>query len=296
MRLRILGVLLAASALVFAVAGVSGQVACASSATRGRIDVLHVASEDADVPVRNVWVYRPSVPDSASLPVVYFLHGLPGSAADLFKAGGTATLDRMIADGLPPFVVAAPTGSGHARYDTEWADAVDGTDRIESYVVDRVIPAVEGVHPRDRAHRFIAGFSMGGYGAANIALRHPDLFAGAASFAGYFKIDDPDAVFGSDRDVEAANDPGRLVRSEHAVQFWVGDGTSDTERVVQGEAVRFAKAAGSLVAPQDLVLAPGGHSYQFVLSQFPALARFVARIAPPAPRTRIARTGICRVG
>ena len=38
----------------------------------GRVSVLHVASADKDLPVRDVWVYRPAVPDSRSLPVVDF--------------------------------------------------------------------------------------------------------------------------------------------------------------------------------------------------------------------------------
>jgi len=33
-------------------------------------------------------------------------------------------------------------------------------------------PAVEGAHRRDACHRAIFGFSMGGYGAMNLAQRH----------------------------------------------------------------------------------------------------------------------------
>ena len=82
-------------------------------------------------------------PDSDAFLVVYFLHGVPGSGSDVFAQGGAAVLDRMFATGTPPFVVAAPTGTGHAHVDTEWADSVDGRDRVETYLIDRVIPAVE---------------------------------------------------------------------------------------------------------------------------------------------------------
>lgn len=246
---------------------------------KGHVSELAVASADHDVPVRTVWVYRPDVPDSPSLPVVYFLHGIPGDSLDLFGAGAAVVLDKMFAAGMPPFVVAAPTGWGYAHADTEWANSVDGLDRVETYVVDNVIPAVEGRHRRDRNHRVIAGFSMGGYGAANLALRHANLFASAAVFAGYFHIDDPDEVFGRDPGVEAANDPEELITRVHDVQFWLADGTNDTEPVVQGEAVRFAKLAGPDVAPGDLVLAPGSHDFTFVLTHFPELGNFVARVS-----------------
>jgi S-formylglutathione hydrolase FrmB len=243
----------------------------------GNVSVLPVASDD-DVPIRNVWVYRPAVPDSRKLPVVYFLHGVPGSPHELFGSGAAAVLDRMFATGTPPFVVAAPTGTGKAHPDTEWADSTDGQDRVETYLINRVIPAVEGANRRTASHRIISGFSMGGYGAANIALRNPGLFSAAASFAGYFHIDDPDEMFGKVPDVEHANDPGVLIRSVHSVRFWLADGTSDHEPVVQGEARRFAKLAGPLVAPGDLVLGAGGHNYTFVLAHLPDLGAFVARI------------------
>jgi S-formylglutathione hydrolase FrmB len=77
-----------------------------------------------------------------------------------------------------------------------------GATAIETYLIDRVIPAVEGRNRRDAAHRVIAGFSMGGFGAANIALRHSDLFSAVASIAGYFHIDDPDGVFAKNPKVE----------------------------------------------------------------------------------------------
>lgn len=42
-----------------------------------------------------------------------------------------------------------------------------------------------------REDNFVAGFSMGGYGAFKWALRHPDHFAAAASIAGVLDIADP---------------------------------------------------------------------------------------------------------
>ena len=88
-----------------------------------------------------------------------------------------------------------------------------------------VISAVEGAHRRDRRNRIIAGFSMGGYGAANLALRHPTVFGAVASFAGYFHIDDPDSVFGGDPRVESANDPAVLVKTVGHM-FGLAEGTS----------------------------------------------------------------------
>jgi S-formylglutathione hydrolase FrmB len=247
----------------------------APSPLHSTVTVLHVASADYDMPLRDVYVYRPAVADSSQLPIVYFLHGLPGTAADFFNEGGAQKLNRLFASGVAPFVLASPTGTGSGGSDTEWADATDGRDRVETYVIDRVIPAVEGSHPRDAAHRVIAGFSMGGYGAANLALRHDDVFAGAASFEGYFHIDDPDDVFGHDPAVEDANDPGLLVQRAHDVRFLLADGTSDTEPVTRGEVPRFARLVAQNNGVSRVLLAPGTHSWSFVMNHLDALATFV---------------------
>src|SRR6266403_2167464 len=45
----------------------------------GTVQLLELPSGDADAKTREVWVYRPAVPDSADLPVVYLLHGYPGT-------------------------------------------------------------------------------------------------------------------------------------------------------------------------------------------------------------------------
>ena len=251
----------------------------ADSLGHGTVSVLHVKSADHDVAIRDVWVYRPAVPDSKNLPVVYFLHGLPGKASDFFTAGGAHVLDALFAAGTPPFVLAAPTGIGYAHYDTEWADSHDRRDLLETYILKNVIPAVEGANRRDAKHRIIAGFSMGGYGAANLAIRNPTVFSAAACFAGYFKIDDPSNVFANIPLLRIANDPELLVPYSHGVRFWLGVGASDLEPVVQGQAQHFAKLAGTRVPPHDLVIAPGTHSWSFVMAHVKDMANFVAYVA-----------------
>ena len=52
------------------------------------VEVLDVASPEPGTPPRQVWVWRPRVPERRSLPVLYFLHGVPGTAAAPFRDGG----------------------------------------------------------------------------------------------------------------------------------------------------------------------------------------------------------------
>jgi S-formylglutathione hydrolase FrmB len=241
----------------------------------GHVELISVPSPEQDRPVRQVWVYRPAVPDSAQLPVLYFLHGFPGTAGDVFAAGFAQFLDNAFAGGADPFVVASPDGSGDAHPDTEWADSSDGTDMLESFVAGNLINAVEGPYRRGPAKRAIAGFSMGGYGSMNIALRHRDLYGQVASLAGYFGVDDPDAVFGGDPGIEAANRPDEHISDAANLSILLIDGSEDNEPVVKGESQRFKALLDQAGLPATLIVDPGTHSWSLVSSEFGHLVAFL---------------------
>jgi len=143
--------------------------------------------------------------------VVYLLHGEPGGASDLCNPSAGDSLAAAFSSGVQPFVVACPDGNDDDFDDTEWADSVDGRSQVETFVTGPLIAAVEGAHPRPRGLRAIGGFSMGGFGAAMLALRHPNLYGQVVTLAGYFTIDDPDGIFGDDPAVESAYNPTDLV-------------------------------------------------------------------------------------
>lgn len=241
----------------------------------GRVQVLSVQAADAPSGRRKVWVYRPGVPDAATVPVVYFLHGLPGSYRDVQSIGGKALLDRLVLSGsVRPFVLAVPDGNSTKASDPEWADSADGAQRLESFVTGPLRTAVEGAHPRDRAHRSIVGFSMGGYGAMNIGLRHPGLYGAIASIAGYFHTDDESGVYAGNPAVIASNRPDRHVGDARHVRLLLAQGKGDSTPVVQGEIERFVtllRAAG--VAPV-VDIRPGVHDLHYLAYELPRAIAF----------------------
>ncbi len=249
---------------------------------RGRVQTLQVPDRTAPGGYRSVVVYRPAVPDTADVPVVYFLHGLPGSATDLLSQGAARVLDETFASGtVRPFVLAFPDGNLRDGADSEWTDSADGSVKLESFVTGALISAVEGAHRRDRAHRALAGFSMGGYGATEIALRHSDIYSQVASLAGYFHIDDPDHMFGSDPSVQAQHDPDRQVDDLRAFRLLLLDGANDEDPVTQGETARFTavlRARGITVTSE---ITPGRHTITWATRQLPAVAGFLAAGWPP---------------
>jgi S-formylglutathione hydrolase FrmB len=252
-----------------------GNVGAPAPTGPGHVSVLALAGPPGRT-IRRVWVYRPAVPDSSTLPVVYWLHGYPDSPGAVFAAGIAHSLDGYFAAGHRPFVFVADDDDEAKRGDTEWADATDGGDPEESFLLHILIPAIEGHNPRSRADRAIVGFSMGGYGAMNIALRHPGEFGQVASLAGYFHVDDPDHVFGGRPDVIAANSPDRQVAHARGLHILLDDGGADRLPVVEGESQRFARLLAGAGIPATLVLQPSAeHDYAFVRSQFPVLETFL---------------------
>lgn len=120
---------------------------------------------------------------SAHYPVLYLLHGNEQSATAFLQLGLQGELDSLIAaHEVPPMIAVMIQGGRGAN---NWRD--EGSHRYESYVlevqqlVDRMLPTVAA-----RGARAIAGDSMGGFGAMNVALGHPRRFAVVESWLGFF--------------------------------------------------------------------------------------------------------------
>ncbi len=120
--------------------------------------------------------------DPATLPVVVLLHGMGDNHVSLDRFGLSERLRAAMGEGRVPrahFVM--PDGERGF-----WIDWHDGSLLYERYVLEEILPAGEallGVEgERDRRH--LMGVSMGGIGALQIGLRHPELFASITSLSG----------------------------------------------------------------------------------------------------------------
>ena len=237
------------------------------TALRGQVSVLWTRGP-SDTRAYPVWVWRPPGPDSAAIPVVYFLHGYPGEARDCFSAGMATLLDERLREGYPPFVVACPDGNGSAHSDTEWANAIDGTDQVMSRVTGADIAAVEGAHRRPAALRVIAGFSMGGYGAMNIAMQNPGLFGSVVSISGYFVTNDLSGMFGGRQGALARNDPSAHPAAARGMHVILEEDAGDPLQLVRGQAAWMAGLLATAGVPAVLRVMPGSHTWPYALRAF----------------------------
>lgn len=120
--------------------------------------------------------------DPKALPVVVLLHGMGDDHTSLDRFGLSERLRAAMADGRAPLAhFVMPDGERGF-----WLDWHDGSRPWERYVLEEVLPAGEALlgvaGSRDRRH--LMGVSMGGIGALQTGLRHPERFASITSLSG----------------------------------------------------------------------------------------------------------------
>jgi S-formylglutathione hydrolase FrmB len=144
-------------------------------------------------------------------------------------------------------------------------------------VLDAAIPAVEGSHMRNAAHRAIAGFSMGGYGAMNIAMQHPGVFGQVVSVAGYFVVNDLSAMFGGKPAVIAANTPSAHPRQARSMQVLLDEDASDPDGLIRGQAAWMGSLLRRAGVPVTVHIQPGRHDWAYAMSALEYSFGFLSR-------------------
>jgi predicted esterase len=191
-------------------------------------------------PWANIWVYTPAGYLTSSPTRYPVLYEVPWGG-DGWESGIQVRqlLDTLIADGtLPPSLMVFINQARGPYRPSECADSADGREHFDSYVAQAVVPWVDAHFRtlRSPLARTLIGFSQGGYCAPTLLFHHPDLFANAVSFSGYFVagVRSPDTrlaylPFGGNATLIADDSPdvlaGRLPPSVRARLFLVLVGT-----------------------------------------------------------------------
>lgn len=146
---------------------------------------------------RYVGVYLPpnyaQNPDS-TYPTVYFLHGAGGTVTPTnnFVIYDRPLFDSLISQGkIPKMIVVAVDGHSHNSFQSGWYTNSILNGNIEDYIVQDVIPYVDGKYrtKNNRQYRAVMGHSMGGYGALKLGMKHSNIFGGLASLSGMTVFD-----------------------------------------------------------------------------------------------------------
>jgi putative tributyrin esterase len=205
MRRLLLALLLCACSRTSSPAPTPTSAPAAAPAQKGTVST-HSFHSDALGVDKSYLVYLPVGYDAstARYPVVYMLHGLGGDENNWVKYGhADAAADALgleaiivFPDGDSSFYAnsvtsfdydtCVATGKGVYGRVRDNATFCVRTPRYEDYIVKDLVKHVDATYrtiPERRA-RGLSGNSMGGFGALQLALRHPDVFGSAVSHSG----------------------------------------------------------------------------------------------------------------
>jgi len=198
---------------------------------------------------------------NARYPVLYLLHGNEQPATAFLQLGLQGELDRLIAaHEVPPMIAVMIQGGKGAN---NWRD--EGARHYESYVlevqqlVDRMLATVA-----ERSSRAIAGDSMGGFGAMNVALGHPRRFSVVESWLGFFN--------GLEDELRAA----RPVIASEGLHAYLYGGASD-DIADASENAPFAARLRAAGASAHSAVYVGGHTMETLEAHLRHMLLYVGR-------------------
>jgi putative tributyrin esterase len=221
--------------------------------------------------------------------VLYLLHGLSEDASAWQRYTCIETiaaaygLVAVMPSGGRSFYINQPNGQAYFSYLTE--------------ELPHFLEEVFSLAPH-REDTFIAGCSMGGYGALKAALLRPELYAAAASFSGVLSL----AVLQLLPDTDPRRDEfallfgglENLVGGEHDPAVWLESAAKDPSRlpslfisVSRQEDIyplsgMFHEACQSLGVQSEYHEEDGGHDWLFWDGQ---IRRFLSAVLGPIPTT-----------
>lgn len=218
--------------------------------------------------------------------VIYLLHGLTGHYNNWTDK---TKLNEYAAN--YEFIIVTPEG------DNGWySDSLTNpNDKYESYIVQELIPEVDKKFRTvsERTHRFIAGLSMGGYGAIKFGLKYPEKFALVGSFSGALGAaslneknagnigKNIDAILGDEKsENRRANDIFQIIREisdekKKSLPFIYFD--CGTEDFLFQNNIDFAALLVEKKVPHEYRQLPGRHDWVFWDSQVQEFLRLAYR-------------------
>jgi S-formylglutathione hydrolase FrmB len=227
--------------------------------------------------------------DCADIPVIILLHGVYGSAWSwAFQGGAHQVYDRLRSAGkIGDFALVMPS-DGLAGDGSGYVDRMAG--RFDDWIAHEVVELarLRIAHMSAASPVFIAGLSMGGFGALRLARLHPGTFAAvsahspiceAADFR-HFTNDDPlsdtldPAVPTAIADLYAAR--GIPVPP---IRFDCGD-----EDVLRPSVERLASRLKLAGVPHRYEPLSGGHDWAYWSTAFERTLAFFDTIGRSVPR------------
>jgi len=223
------------------------QVDLAVAAQVGYTAHMTVPGGVSQVAPRSLYVYFPpqyfqKAYQTYRFPVIELLHGFPGQPEDWITVVGVTTMlqELMSSNLAKPAVLVMPDVNGGRGVSLQCLNQAGGAQDATFLAED--LPAFIAqkfrVEPPGSAWG-IAGYSEGGFCAANLGLKYGREFGYSGVLSGYFQPADNQLAhpsrmvnpFGGSKTLKKENTPDDLVNSlpagDPVPQFWLGVGAKD---------------------------------------------------------------------
>jgi len=235
--------------------------------------------------------HKPSL-SHTRFPVVELLHGSPGKPANWVVTLKVARIaDELISRHLMgPLVLVMPSiNAGH-----HYQECVNGSAAADDTYLATDVPNDVRAHfrvSRVPAEWGLAGYSSGGYCAANLSLRHRSAYGAAAILDGYYRAADGAAALalGNNPQALTANSPLDVARrlpagTQPLPAYWIEAGTG-----ANGDYLRardFIAAMKNLEQVSFVVEPRAGHNFYAWSAALPSMLAWMwQQLAPPTLRT-----------
>jgi enterochelin esterase-like enzyme len=208
-------------------------------------------------------------------PVLYMLHGNGGNYTEWSDSYLPEQADRMIVAGeIQPLIIVMPD-DGETTYWANW----DSGPRWGDYVTEDVVSVIDQRYRTqpDPAGRAIGGLSMGGLGALNLALQHPDVFGVVGAHSPSVRLEPDPALWFLTGQNFWENNPVWLVQHRgggDSLKIWMDAGTEDVW-LPNIEAVHTALIGEGVHV--DWHVFPGPHEAIYWIDHVPDYLRFYSK-------------------
>ena len=268
--------------LALAPANAAGRIECTSTSSRVLAHAVHYCA-----------LLPPGYDTNKTrrYPVLYYLHGLGEDEQMFVSSDGWQLIEDLRDQGqIGEFVIVTPDADR-----SFYVNSRDGRTHYEAFFIQEFLPYIEHRYriQADRAHRGIAGISMGGYGALRFAFRYPQLFGSVSVHSAalleklpVISVSSPrqsqvvrmmGSAFGSPPDPAYwdRNTPFALARASRfaGLKIYFDCGTED-EYGFNAGAQQFHDLLMARGIPHEFHLYPGGHDWQYFAAHLPASLEF----------------------
>ena len=227
-------------------------------------------------------------------PILYLLHGMLDTNKGWYERGHVKdVMDQLVASGEACEMIIVTPNAGGNIFDGIWNGYFNMPGwSYERFFYEELMPHVEKNYRviADKAHRAIAGLSMGGGGATSYGLRYPHLYASVYAMSALMSIPEEGAYPSEKSDdkmailtrsviehscVKYVGEADDAIKKQlHSVKWFVDCGDDD---FLLDRNIEFTQAMRKAQIPCEFRVRDGGHTWEYWHSALYICLPFVSR-------------------